>query len=168
MPHPPDILIAGAGPAGSATAVHLARAGYRVLLVDRAAFPREKPCSEYLSPEAVRHLADLGVLATLERDGAQPLFGTRVLGPRGARLEGRFSEASVRPFRDAGLALPRRILDQRLVEAAVAAGATLCERTMVEELLHVGGGVAGAVLREASGARRTVSIGAAAGEGAAP
>ncbi len=156
MPHPPDILIAGAGPAGSAAGVHLAHAGYRVLLVDRAAFPREKPCSEYLSPEAVRHLADLGVLATLERDGAQPLLGTRVVGPRGARLEGRFSEAAVRPFRDVGLALPRRVLDQRLVEAAVAAGATLCERTMVEELLHDGGRVAGAVLREASGARRAV------------
>ena len=56
-----DVLIAGAGPAGSATALLLARAGYRVLAVDRAAFPRDKPCADYLSPGALRVLARLGV-----------------------------------------------------------------------------------------------------------
>src|SRR5687768_18083047 len=53
----PDVLIAGAGPAGAATALRLARAGVRVLVVDRATFPRDKICSEYSSPEGVRHLA---------------------------------------------------------------------------------------------------------------
>src|SRR5204862_7452148 len=43
-----DVTVVGAGPAGSATALLLARAGARVLLLDRARFPREKPCSEYL------------------------------------------------------------------------------------------------------------------------
>src|SRR5678815_5909200 len=49
-----DALVVGAGPAGSASAALLADAGWRVLAIDRATFPREKPCSEYMSPEAVR------------------------------------------------------------------------------------------------------------------
>ena len=57
-----DVLVVGAGPAGSATTRHLARQGYRVVAVDRATFPREKACSEYMSPEAVRLLDRLGVV----------------------------------------------------------------------------------------------------------
>ncbi|MGI8817616.1 MAG: FAD-dependent monooxygenase, partial [Gemmatimonadales bacterium] len=52
-----DVLVAGAGPAGRATAPLLARAGFSVLVVDRAAFPRDKACSEYMRPKAVRILA---------------------------------------------------------------------------------------------------------------
>ena len=55
-----DAIVVGAGPAGSATALLLARAGAKVLLLDRAKFPREKPCSEYLSPESTRVLQRLG------------------------------------------------------------------------------------------------------------
>ncbi|HET7040923.1 MAG TPA: FAD-dependent monooxygenase, partial [Gemmatimonadales bacterium] len=64
-----DLLIAGAGPGGSATALRAARAGLRVLAVDRARFPRDKACSEYLSPEGVRQLGQLGVLGRLEGAG---------------------------------------------------------------------------------------------------
>ncbi len=151
-----DVVIAGAGPGGSACATHLARLGHRVLVVDRAAFPREKACSEYLSPEAVRLLDRLGVVAALERAGAQPLFGTKVIAPRGATLTGRFAETAIRPWRDAGLSVPRRILDHQLVEAARAAGAGVLERTTVEELLYDGGAVAGIVARGASGERSLI------------
>jgi menaquinone-9 beta-reductase len=152
----PDVLIAGAGPAGSATATFLARTGHRVLAVDRAAFPRDKPCSEYMSPEAVRFIDRLGLVGALERAGAQPIDGTRVIAARGSSLVGRFSETPVRPFRSAGLAIARRILDQQLVDGARAAGAEVRERTTVEELLYESGGVAGAVVRNASGARETI------------
>jgi len=151
-----DVLIAGAGPAGSATATHLARLGHRVLAVDRAAFPREKPCSEYMSPEAVRLLDRLGVVADLERAGAQSIEGTRVIAPRGSSLVGRFSRTEVKPFRTTGLAVARRILDQRLVDGARAAGAEVRERTAVEELLYDAGGVAGVVVRNASGLRESI------------
>ncbi len=60
-----DVIVVGAGPAGSATARLLAKAGARVLLLDRARFPREKPCSEYLSPESTRVLERLGTEALL-------------------------------------------------------------------------------------------------------
>lgn len=151
-----DALIVGLGPAGSATAAHLARQGYRVLAVDRARFPRHKPCSEYLSPEAVRLLDRLGVAAVLERDGAVALQGTRVFGPGGSALTGRFAAAPVRPFRDTGLAVARWTLDQRLVDAAREAGADIAERTVVEDLLFEPGGVAGAVLRSPEGIRQPV------------
>ncbi len=156
MARSPDVIIAGAGPAGSATATHLSRLGHRVLLLDRAAFPREKACSEYLSPEAVRLLDQLGVVPDLERAGAQPLFGTRVVGPRGSTLTGRFALGPVAPFRPTGLSVARRILDARLVEAATASGAELRERTTVEELLYDRDAVAGVVVRDAQGRRSSI------------
>ena len=146
-----DVLIAGAGPAGSAAAVHLAQAGWRVVVVDRAEFPRDKPCSEYMSPEAVRLLDRLGVVPDLEAAGAVALEGTTVIAARGSRLTGLFREAEPRPFRPAGLSLPRRILDARLVRAAREAGADVRERTRLEALLHDGGAVAGAMVRGPDG-----------------
>jgi geranylgeranyl reductase family protein len=140
-----DVLIAGAGPAGSALAAHLARRGHRVLVVDRASFPREKACSEYLSPAAVALLADLGVVDSLINDGAQPLLGTRVITSGGSHLTGRF------PGSRAGLAVARRILDSRLVEAARRAGAEVREGCTVEQLLYEEGAVAGVVIRERGG-----------------
>jgi flavin-dependent dehydrogenase len=151
-----DVLVAGGGPAGSATATLLARAGFSVLVVDRAAFPRDKPCSEYMSPEAVRILARLGVVENLERAGAFPLEGMKVTGPRGATAHGRFALAGHQPYRPTGLSISRRILDQELLAAARSAGATVLERTRVEELLHERGGVAGVVVRDHLGRRRSL------------
>jgi len=151
-----DVLVAGAGPAGSATATLLARAGFSVLVVDRAAFPRDKACSEYMSPEAVRILARLGVVEILERAGAFPLEGMKVTGPRGATAHGKFALAGHHPFRPTGLSISRRILDHELLGAARAAGAAVLERTRVEELLYERGGVAGAVARDSKGHRRAL------------
>jgi menaquinone-9 beta-reductase len=151
-----DVLVAGAGPAGSATATLLARAGVSVLVVDRAAFPRDKACSEYMSPEAVRILARLGVVETLERAGAFPLEGMKVTGPRGATAHGKFALAGHHPFRPTGLSISRRILDHELLVAARAAGAAVLERTCVEELLYERGGVAGVVVRDHTGRRHSL------------
>ena len=72
-----DALVVGAGPAGSATALLLARGGASVLMLDKARFPRDKPCSEYLSPETTRILERLGddVLSDVERSAHAKLFG---------------------------------------------------------------------------------------------
>ena len=155
-PAPVDVLVVGAGPGGSAAAALLARAGFSVTAVDRAAFPRDKACSEYMSPEAVRLLDRLGVVPELEAAGAAPLHGTRVIAARGSRLHGRFAHAGVTPFRPTGLSLSRRLLDDTLVGAARGAGATVLERTAVEELLYDGGAVAGAVVRDADGQRHVL------------
>jgi menaquinone-9 beta-reductase len=152
-----DVLVAGAGPAGSATALLLAAAGHSVVLVDRAAFPREKACSEYMSPEAVRILDRLGVVGSLEAAGAVPLAGTSVTAARGARLHGLFALAGHRPFRPTGLSVSRRILDHRLLDAARAAGARVLERTAVETLLRDAEGIAGVVVRTPDGGRATIA-----------
>jgi len=151
-----DVLVAGAGPAGSATATLLARAGLSVLMVDRAAFPRDKACSEYMSPEAVRILARLGVVENLEKAGAFPLEGMKVTGPRGSTAHGKFSLAGYHPFRPTGLSISRRILDFELLAAARTAGAAVMERGRVEELLYEQGGVAGAVVRDHTGRRHSI------------
>ena len=51
-----DVLVVGAGPAGSSTAIHLARAGARVLLADKARFPRDKPCGGGLTGRALKRI----------------------------------------------------------------------------------------------------------------
>jgi flavin-dependent dehydrogenase len=146
LPPAVDVLVVGAGPAGAATALRLARAGRSVLVVDRARFPRDKPCSEYMSPEALRQLAALGVLDRVESAGLA-LQGATVVAARGSRLTGLFAASPVAPFRQTGLSLARKVLDHALVEAAREAGAGVVEGAQVTGLTYDGGGVSGALVR---------------------
>ena len=107
-----------------------------------------------MSPEGVRHLAALGVLETVERQGGHPIRGTTVHAPRGSSLTGIFARAGHAPFRDTGLSVARRLLDQALVDAARRAGAVLFERTAVQGLLRDGPTVAGLVVRDPAGITR--------------
>ena len=144
-----DALVIGAGPAGSASAALLAEAGWRVLAIDRATFPREKPCSEYMNPEAVRMLDRLGVTASLCSAGAAALSGSSVTSARGARLVGRFPEGR-------GLSIARRELDQALVGAARARGVEVLEGSSLERLEAEGDRITGAVIRGRDGGMRRV------------
>src|SRR5688572_10731744 len=83
LPSSCEVLVVGGGPAGASTAVALARAGVDVVVVDRARFPRPKPCAEYLSPEASRVLDAMGVLGAVEATGAAQLAGVLVRAPNG-------------------------------------------------------------------------------------
>lgn len=139
-----DVLVVGAGPAGAATAILLAGAGLRVALLDRASFPRDKICGEYLSPEASRILDRLGVLGTVEARGARPLRGMRVLAPDGTMLVGDYPPDGTGPGAHA-LAVRRRVLDATLVERARALGVSVREGVRVVDLLREGGRVAGVV-----------------------
>jgi len=124
-----------------------------VLAVDRASFPREKVCSEYMSPETVRHLERLGVLPAIEARGAARLAGVDVIGPRGARLEGRFAEVTGADRGASGLSISRRVLDLALVEEARRSGARIAERCRVRSLSYERGAVSGAWLEQRRGAR---------------
>ena len=155
MPGGSDVLILGAGPAGAATAIRAARAGLSVTLIDRARFPRDKPCSEYMSPETVRHLGALGVLADLERAGGVAIAGTTVTGPRGSALTGLFARAGT-PFRPTGLSLRRQVLDAALVDGARKAGVEVLEEHTVTDLLYERGAVAGAAARIGDGSVRVL------------
>jgi geranylgeranyl reductase family protein len=132
-----DVIVVGGGPAGSSTAFALARAGASVVVVDRERFPRDKPCAEYLSPQASRVLHDMGVLSEIEARGPAHLAGMVVRAPSGRQLRGDFvARHGYRGFRDRGLALRRRVLDAILLNAARDAGARIYERVRVTDVLR--------------------------------
>lgn len=138
-----DAVVIGAGPAGSATATHLARAGFAVLLLDRARFPRPKPCAEYVSPGAVEALHRLGALRAILDERPAPLRGMRVVGPDGVGFTGRF-------LRGTGLGLPRDRLDLHVAAAAQRAGAQFLQGVTFESLAPARAGVS---VRARSGGR---------------
>jgi geranylgeranyl reductase family protein len=134
-----DVIIVGGGPAGSSTAFALARAGVNVMIVDRDRFPRDKPCAEYLSPQASRVLHDMGVLERIESLAPSRLAGMIVRAPSGRRLRGDFAAShGYRGFRDRGLAIRRHVLDAILLSAARAAGARVIEGTRVVDIVRDG------------------------------
>lgn len=125
----------GGGPAGATTAWSLARAGIPVTVVDRARFPRTKPCAEYLSPQSSRILHAMGVLDRIEGAGAAQLAGMRIRATDGTTFEGRFlASHGFRGFRDQGLSLPRLTLDALLLANARSAGAEVREGWRVTAL----------------------------------
>lgn len=130
-----EVLVVGGGPAGSSVAFALARAGVDVMLVDRARFPRPKPCAESLSPEASRILADMGALDDIERSGAAKLTGIRVRAPNGAVIAGDFVAGhGYRGHSPHGLSVRREILDAIVLDRARRAGARVVEGVRVTDV----------------------------------
>jgi flavin-dependent dehydrogenase len=139
---PYDVAIVGAGPGGSASAILLARAGWRVALIDRSTFPRDKPCAEYLSPAAEPLLTELGVMERLKTTHPARLRGFRIFAPNGAMIQGDFAatrDAAGQSLFETGLAIPRLRLDAALVEAAGTAGAELQMRWRLAQLARADG-----------------------------
>src|SRR3954465_12355372 len=81
-----DVIVVGGGPAGSVSAWLLAERGHRVLLLDKARFPRHKACSEYVNPAGARLLADLGFATDLEALGAHRMQAMLIHAPGGHRF----------------------------------------------------------------------------------
>jgi len=137
----PDVVIVGAGPAGAAAGIVLARAGARVRILDRASFPRDKLCGDTVNPGTLARLHALGVGAEVERRGLR-VDGMLVSGERGVRVEGRY------PAGQWGRAILRRDLDGLLLKEAIAAGCQFEE----------GVAVRGALLEESGLVRRLVGV----------
>lgn len=148
-----DVVVVGAGPAGSSTAFWAASAGLDVLLVDKATFPRDKVCGDGLTPRAVAELVRMGV-PLREQDGWIRNRGLRVHGG-GHTIELPWPELSSYP--SYGLAKARTSLDALLVDHACAAGAKVLEGTRVTGPVHDErtGRVVGVSARTADGSETT-------------
>jgi len=140
-----EVIVAGGGPAGAATAAQLGADGVHVLVLDRAAFPRDKACAEFLSPGAVAALERLGVLPAAAAAGAWH-EGMRIVGGNGS-FTARYREGR------RGLGIARPVLDHLLLERARAAGAEIRERTDVAGALVEDGYVTGVRLRDGEALR---------------
>lgn len=128
-----DVLVVGAGPAGSATAIHLARGGARVLLADRASFPRDKPCGGGLTGRALRRIP-VDPTPVVERSVDR--FALR-LG-YGSSFSRTHSETVIAMTQ-------RRRLDAFLASAAADAGADFRENARVDAIELDPGGVTATV-----------------------
>ena len=119
-----DIVVFGAGLAGTLAARQLALRGRSVLLVERQAFPRDKVCGCCLNHSALAQLAAVGLADLPARLGARPLHRLNLITPR------RRAELDLPP----GVAVSRRALDAAMVEAAVDAGVTFRDQTAARVL----------------------------------
>ena len=136
LPPACDVLVVGAGPAGSAAAIVLARAGLEVVLVDQHAFPRDKVCGDGLIPDAHNALRNLGVLDEVMAQ-ARGASHVACIGPGGGRIDVPGTLA----------VLPRKQLDLILCRAAVAAGARMHAPVRFAAPLEAEGRVNGALLQ---------------------
>ena len=122
-----DLAIIGGGPAGTAAAITAARSGGRVLLLERGRFPRHKVCGEFISPEGVALLEDLGLHDLVRR--APPIARARIFAERSV------AEASLFP---AAASVSRYELDHALWRLAIAAGADCRQQVEVRGITGSG------------------------------
>lgn len=142
-----DVVIAGAGPAGSSLAIRLALSGRRVMLVEQKKFPREKLCGEFVSPECIAHLSDLGVSpelttvrgSTIERT----VFYTR--SGRNVTIPSSWFNADGQ----AAVGLSRAELDLALLNRAKELGVDVREETTISGLITDDGIVKGVEIKQA-------------------
>jgi menaquinone-9 beta-reductase len=122
-----DVIVVGAGPAGAATAYHLAQAGLDVLLLEKSEFPREKICGDGLTPRAVTQLVRMGIDTSVD-NGWLHNKGLRIIAG-GRQLELEWPDLAAHP--NYGLVRPRADFDELLARQAQKAGARLLENCNV-------------------------------------
>jgi len=146
-----DVIVVGAGPAGSAVAYYLAAAGLDVLVLEKTRFPRAKVCGDGLTPRAVKALTAMGVPIP-ERDGWLRNKGLRIIGG-GGRIEVPWPDLSSYP--GFGLVRTRLDFDEILARHAEKAGARLLEGMNVTGPLldDRTGRITGVTARQAAAAR---------------
>ena len=130
-----DLIVVGAGPGGSTTATVAARAGLRVLMLDKDTFPRDKICGDAISGKSVDVLRELGLLDLVVRDESLGSWGVTFSGPSGdvaAIPFSKFMDAPVAP----GFVSRREVFDDILFRVAGEAGAEIWQNTDVSGIVR--------------------------------
>ncbi len=151
LPQATDVLVVGAGPAGSAAAAWTARGGSEVVLADAAPFPRDKTCGDGLTPRAIAELQLLGLGEWVNSHGTN----------RGLRAAG-FGQELLLPWPDGSLpghgsAVPRTELDDRIRAVALESGATELSEARAVDVVREGARVRAVVFRLGDGSHHEVA-----------
>lgn len=149
-----DVAIAGAGPAGSSLAIRLAKAGLSVLLVEQKAFPREKLCGEFISPECLAHFEELGVMDEMIDAGGTNLNETIFFARNGRSVS--VNSEWFGDFGRSALGLSRAEMDTKLIERAKKSGVTVLTETNVTGLIIENKRVVGLKIKEKNQANESV------------
>lgn len=145
-----DVVVVGAGPGGSAAAYWLARAGANVILVDKADFPRNKPCGDGLTPRAVDLLESMG-MAEFAKQRGRAFTSVRVSSHDSRQAPPYILRSDRDGHLRRGLVIPRFELDNALRQQAISAGARFLAGFTALEPHHQCGRVAGVYGRHAAG-----------------
>ena len=145
-----DAIIVGAGPGGATAATLMVRSGLRVLLLDKAIFPRDKICGDAIGGKSVDALRAVGLLDQVIAAESLGSWGVTFSGPMGDEVAIPFTKALDKPVAP-GFVAPRLVFDNLVFEAAVAAGAEVWQDTKVEGLLWEGTQVVGVRAKRGDG-----------------
>ena len=148
-----DVLVAGAGPAGTHLALRLAMEGYSVAVFDKRRFPREKPCGEFMSPECLSLLDEVGLMEEVLASGPSRVTGMRLHGFGRAAMGHYKRVGDLKLPSDYGLAIRREVLDTLGVQAVARTdGLSFFEGWSVSGPLRDDGGrVGGLIVRDPEG-----------------
>ena len=127
-----DVVIVGAGPAGSATAIGLAQRGYEVAVIDKKIFPREKLCGDFVNPINWPVFRELGVTERVLAAPHGEVSGFRLTTSSGREAEAGFIARDGQ--RSMGLGLQRAALDQLLVQRAAELGVSIYPGRRIERI----------------------------------
>jgi flavin-dependent dehydrogenase len=122
-----DVVIVGGGPSGATAAFYLAKAGVKVLIIEKDSFPRDKICGDQIQPHAQHILSDMGVMQSLLDEDVVKWTSTRgIVSPAGISFIGEMKE------KDTLISVQRIVLDKKMMEAATREGAVLRENLTVK------------------------------------
>lgn len=154
-----DLLIIGAGPGGATTAAVAAAKGLRVLLLDKASFPRDKVCGDAISGKSIDVLKKLDLLERVQSGEAIESWGILFSSPGGDDVEIPFGTTGKNGAAP-GFVCAREVFDHLVVQRAVEMGADVQENAAVDRLLWEGDAVVGVGLRDGEEIRAPIVVGA--------
>ncbi|VVC02716.1 FAD binding domain protein [Candidatus Burarchaeum australiense] len=139
-----DVIIAGAGPGGSSCAALLGRKGHKVLLLDKAKFPREKTCGDAVSGKSLRVLRELGIDKEIEKVPHAPIRGVVFSSPKGVVVDIPFRGKNLPGEKEPGYCCKREIMDNLFfTNAKKTKGVTALEEFQITDVLAKASGWSG-------------------------